>query len=161
MATISNSIFHFQRVFDKYSGLDLSGFDSKDLDSSGFFLYIPELIAFSERIAAWSGVMNVVMFDSSLASKDLESLRHNNVAFYPYVSHYYLIISLCPSDEYLSYRKLPEELRQRVLTFFNQKYVHQRYFNEEEVLSDVSKKIRDDIIRHTCRDVLNSMPYLK
>ena len=65
------------------------------------------------------------------------------------------------TNEYLSYRNAPDDLKQRVVTYLDQKYTHRRYFNEEQVLAEISKPIRDDIIRYTCRDVINSIPYLK
>ena len=44
-------------------------------------------------------------------------------------------------------RNAPEELKQRVVTYLEQKYTNKRYFNEDQVLAEISKPIRDDIIR--------------
>lgn len=61
------------------------------------------------------------------------------------------------TKEYLACRHIPDSLKQRVDAYFNQKYSHERYFEENEVLSQISKPIREDIVRHICADLINNL----
>ena len=64
-------------------------------------------------------------------------------------------------EEYLRYEDVPNEIKDRVETYFHQKYSEGRYFNENYLLSQLSKPIKDDIILYTCRDVIQKVSFLK
>ena len=46
-------------------------------------------------------------------------------------------------DEYMLYRNLPDKMKKRVTVYFNQKFCQGRFFNEDDVLSGLSKPLRN------------------
>lgn len=64
-------------------------------------------------------------------------------------------------EEYMRYRDLPQNVRERITDYYEHKYSQKRLFNELEILSEVSKPLRDDIVNHNCRDLIECVPFLR
>lgn len=45
-------------------------------------------------------------------------------------------------EEYMSYRKLPRELRNKIVDYYEHRY-NGKFFNETEILQEVSECLRD------------------
>jgi hypothetical protein len=54
-------------------------------------------------------------------------------------------------EEYMAYRKLPREMRQRITEYFEHRY-QGKFFDEEAILGELSEKLREvsNIITHHC-----------
>ncbi|CAL1261156.1 unnamed protein product [Larinioides sclopetarius] len=61
-------------------------------------------------------------------------------------------------EEYMAYRKLPRQLRHRITTYFEHRY-QGKFFNEEEILSELSERLREDVINYNCRSLVASVPF--
>ncbi|XP_066925521.1 potassium/sodium hyperpolarization-activated cyclic nucleotide-gated channel 1-like [Clytia hemisphaerica] len=64
-------------------------------------------------------------------------------------------------EEYMRYRDLPQNVREKITDYYEHKYSQKRLFNELEILSEVSKPLRDDIVNHNCRDLIECVPFLR
>ena len=45
-------------------------------------------------------------------------------------------------EEYMAYRKLPREMRQRITEYFEHRY-QGKFFDEEAILGELSEKLRE------------------
>ncbi|VDN96711.1 unnamed protein product [Rodentolepis nana] len=63
-------------------------------------------------------------------------------------------------EEYMSYRKLPRELRNKIVDFYEHRY-NGKFFNETEILQEVSECLRDQIVNHTCKSLVAAVPFFK
>ncbi|KAM7533970.1 hypothetical protein Aperf_G00000112997 [Anoplocephala perfoliata] len=63
-------------------------------------------------------------------------------------------------EEYMSYRKLPRELRNKIVDYYEHRY-RGKFFNEAEILQEVSECLRDQIVNHTCRSLVAAVPFFK
>jgi hypothetical protein len=45
-------------------------------------------------------------------------------------------------EEYMAYRKLPREMRQRITEYFEHRY-QGKFFDEEVILGELSEKLRE------------------
>ncbi|XP_015910462.2 potassium/sodium hyperpolarization-activated cyclic nucleotide-gated channel 2-like isoform X2 [Parasteatoda tepidariorum] len=61
-------------------------------------------------------------------------------------------------EEYMAYRKLPRQLRHRITTYFEHRY-QGKFFNEEEILGELSERLREDVINYNCRSLVASVPF--
>lgn len=57
-------------------------------------------------------------------------------------------------EEYMAYRKLPRDMRQRITEYFEHRY-QGKFFDEECILGELSEKLREDVINYNCRLVLS------
>lgn len=53
-------------------------------------------------------------------------------------------------EEYMAYRKLPRDMRQRITEYFEHRY-QGKFFDEECILGELSEKLREDVINYNCR----------
>jgi hypothetical protein len=53
-------------------------------------------------------------------------------------------------EEYMAYRKLPRDMRQRITEYFEHRY-QGKFFDEEIILGELSEKLREDVINYNCR----------
>lgn len=53
-------------------------------------------------------------------------------------------------EEYMAYRKLPRDMRQRITEYFEHRY-QGKFFDEELILGELSEKLREDVINYNCR----------
>lgn len=56
-------------------------------------------------------------------------------------------------EEYMAYRKLPRDMRQRITEYFEHRY-QGKFFDEDCILGELSEKLREDVINYNCRYVL-------
>jgi hypothetical protein len=56
-------------------------------------------------------------------------------------------------EEYMAYRKLPREMRQRITEYFEHRY-QGKFFDEEVILGELSEKLRE--VRLTEKSLLSS-----
>ncbi|XP_065673063.1 potassium/sodium hyperpolarization-activated cyclic nucleotide-gated channel 4 isoform X3 [Hydra vulgaris] len=63
--------------------------------------------------------------------------------------------------EYMIFRNLPLSLQERVSNYYEQKYHHGRFFDEEMVLSQVSPPLRKEIINYCCHDLVKNVSFFK
>lgn len=59
-------------------------------------------------------------------------------------------------EEYMAYRKLPREMRQRITEYFEHRY-QGKFFDEEVILGELSEKLREDVINYNCRSLVASV----
>uniref|UniRef100_A0A182J6P2 Ion transport domain-containing protein n=1 Tax=Anopheles atroparvus TaxID=41427 RepID=A0A182J6P2_ANOAO len=52
-------------------------------------------------------------------------------------------------EEYMAYRKLPRDMRQRITEYFEHRY-QGKFFDEECILGELSEKLREDVINYNC-----------
>jgi hypothetical protein len=55
-------------------------------------------------------------------------------------------------EEYMAYRKLPRDMRQRITEYFEHRY-QGKFFDEDVILGELSEKLREDVINYNCRCV--------
>lgn len=55
-------------------------------------------------------------------------------------------------EEYMAYRKLPRDMRQRITEYFEHRY-QGKFFDEDCILGELSEKLREDVINYNCRCV--------
>jgi hypothetical protein len=75
---------------------------------------------------------------------------------------YYFFAKVKQVEEYMAYRKLPRDMRQRITEYFEHRY-QGKFFDEELILGELSEKLREDVINYNCRytcliKFLNSLP---
>lgn len=56
-------------------------------------------------------------------------------------------------EEYMAYRKLPRDMRQRITEYFEHRY-QGKFFDEDCILGELSEKLREDVINYNCRYVV-------
>lgn len=56
-------------------------------------------------------------------------------------------------EEYMAYRKLPRDMRQRITEYFEHRY-QGKFFDEDCILGELSEKLREDVINYNCRYVM-------
>ncbi|XP_064474894.1 potassium/sodium hyperpolarization-activated cyclic nucleotide-gated channel 2-like [Ornithodoros turicata] len=61
-------------------------------------------------------------------------------------------------EEYMAYRKLPRDLRQRITDYFEHRY-QGKFFDEEAILGELSERLREDVINYNCRSLVASVPF--
>ncbi|RNA33572.1 potassium sodium hyperpolarization-activated cyclic nucleotide-gated channel 2 isoform X2 [Brachionus plicatilis] len=59
--------------------------------------------------------------------------------------------------EYMAWRKFPRELRNRITDYYEHRY-QGKMFDEDEILNEISEKLKFDIINHNCRSLISSAP---
>ncbi|KAJ6649745.1 Potassium/sodium hyperpolarization-activated cyclic nucleotide-gated channel 4, partial [Pseudolycoriella hygida] len=61
-------------------------------------------------------------------------------------------------EEYMAYRKLPRDMRQRITEYFEHRY-QGKFFDEDCILGELSEKLREDVINYNCRSLVASVPF--
>ncbi|XP_076322830.1 potassium/sodium hyperpolarization-activated cyclic nucleotide-gated channel 2-like isoform X2 [Tachypleus tridentatus] len=61
-------------------------------------------------------------------------------------------------EEYMAYRKLPRDLRQRITDYFEHRY-QGKYYDEDAILGELSERLREDVINYNCRELVASVPF--
>ncbi|CRK90702.1 CLUMA_CG004395, isoform B [Clunio marinus] len=61
-------------------------------------------------------------------------------------------------EEYMAYRKLPRDMRQRITEYFEHRY-QGKFFDEDVILGELSEKLREDVINYNCRSLVASVPF--
>ncbi|XP_067402519.1 potassium/sodium hyperpolarization-activated cyclic nucleotide-gated channel 3-like [Emydura macquarii macquarii] len=60
-------------------------------------------------------------------------------------------------QEYMSYRKLPQDLCQRIFTYYDIRY-QGRWYNEEEILNEMSEPLKEEVKHHLCARLVKKVP---
>ncbi|TFK04134.1 protein canopy-like protein 2 [Platysternon megacephalum] len=60
----------------------------------------------------------------------------------------------------MSYRKLPQDLRQRIFTYYDIQY-QGRWYNEEEILSEMSEPLKEEVKHHLCARLVKKVPLIQ
>uniref|UniRef100_A0A4W3IAH8 Cyclic nucleotide-binding domain-containing protein n=1 Tax=Callorhinchus milii TaxID=7868 RepID=A0A4W3IAH8_CALMI len=60
-------------------------------------------------------------------------------------------------EQYMSFHKLPGEMRQRIHDYYEHRY-QGKMFDEESILGELSEPLREEIINFNCRKLVASMP---
>ncbi|XP_046439074.1 potassium/sodium hyperpolarization-activated cyclic nucleotide-gated channel 2-like isoform X2 [Daphnia pulex] len=61
-------------------------------------------------------------------------------------------------EEYMAYRRLPRDMRQRITEYFEHRY-QGKFFDEDAILGELSEKLREDVINFNCRSLVASVPF--
>ncbi|XP_068741021.1 potassium/sodium hyperpolarization-activated cyclic nucleotide-gated channel 2-like [Montipora capricornis] len=60
--------------------------------------------------------------------------------------------------EYMRYRKLPLRLRLKVEDYYEHRF-HHKLFDEEVILNELSKALREEILKHNVSQLLHAVPF--
>ncbi|XP_016139896.1 potassium/sodium hyperpolarization-activated cyclic nucleotide-gated channel 4-like [Sinocyclocheilus grahami] len=60
-------------------------------------------------------------------------------------------------EQYMSFHKLPAEMRQRIHDYYEHRY-QGKMFDEESILGELNEPLREEIINFNCRKLVASMP---
>ncbi|XP_003742439.1 potassium/sodium hyperpolarization-activated cyclic nucleotide-gated channel 1 [Galendromus occidentalis] len=60
-------------------------------------------------------------------------------------------------EDYLSYREVPEALRQKIRDYFERRF-RGKVFDEDHILNSLSEPLRELVTRHNCQTALRSVP---
>ncbi|CAO2598823.1 Potassium/sodium hyperpolarization-activated cyclic nucleotide-gated channel 3 [Lemmus lemmus] len=60
-------------------------------------------------------------------------------------------------EQYMSFHKLPADMRQRIHEYYEHRY-QGKMFDEESILGELSEPLREEIINFTCRGLVAHMP---
>ena len=59
-----------------------------------------------------------------------------------YIFVYILAVQVNQVEEYMRYRKIPQDIRQKILDYYEHRYQH-KYFDEEQILNELSHGLRE------------------
>ena len=63
--------------------------------------------------------------------------------------------------EYFAFLSLPHELRKRVTSHFERRWYTRKFFDEAEMLNELSPFLRHDVMMHLCKDLVNQTPLFR
>ncbi|ELU07155.1 hypothetical protein CAPTEDRAFT_63273, partial [Capitella teleta] len=61
-------------------------------------------------------------------------------------------------EEYMMYRKLPRNLRQRITDYYEHRY-QGKMFDEDSILGELNECLREEIVNYNCRALVASVPF--
>ncbi|CAG5136098.1 unnamed protein product, partial [Candidula unifasciata] len=61
-------------------------------------------------------------------------------------------------EEYMVYRKLPRNLRQRITDYYEHRY-QGKMFDEDTILSELNECLKHEVVNHNCRSLVASVPF--
>ncbi|CAF1542617.1 unnamed protein product, partial [Didymodactylos carnosus] len=61
-------------------------------------------------------------------------------------------------EEYMAWRKLPREMRNRISDYYEHRY-QGKIFHEESILAELSERLRLDVVNYNCRALVSSVPF--
>ncbi|KAI0984507.1 hypothetical protein GJ496_008305 [Pomphorhynchus laevis] len=61
-------------------------------------------------------------------------------------------------EEYMLWRKLPKQLRIRILDYYEHRY-QGKMFDESLILSELSRRLYLDVVNHNCKELVSSVPF--
>ncbi|CAF1094956.1 unnamed protein product [Rotaria magnacalcarata] len=61
-------------------------------------------------------------------------------------------------EEYMAWRKLPREMRNRISDYYEHRY-QGKIFHEDSILHELSERLRLDVINYNCRSLVSSVPF--
>lgn len=78
------------------------------------------------------------MIISTESSENQYEILHNEIEVYSRAKH------------------IPAYLKQKIFLYYSNKYKH-NYFNEELIISTLSKRLKDEILTHTCKTLITNV----
>ncbi|XP_047672453.1 potassium/sodium hyperpolarization-activated cyclic nucleotide-gated channel 2 [Tachysurus fulvidraco] len=60
-------------------------------------------------------------------------------------------------EQYMSFHKLPAELRQRIHDYYEHRF-QGKMFDEDSILGELSDPLKEDIVSYNCRELVANMP---
>lgn len=64
-------------------------------------------------------------------------------------------------NEFMRNRKLPFDLRKKILEYYRMFWARGIYFDEQKILNELSYPLRRDVMLYIKRDVIRSVPLFK
>ncbi|CAF1382243.1 unnamed protein product [Adineta ricciae] len=61
-------------------------------------------------------------------------------------------------EEYMAWRKLPRQMRNRITDYYEHRY-QGKIFHEDTILTELSERLRLDVINYNCRSLVSSVPF--
>lgn len=61
-------------------------------------------------------------------------------------------------EEYMVWRKFPRDMRTRITEYYEHRY-QGKMFDEDNILKELSERLRLDIINYNCRSLVSSVPF--
>ncbi|XP_033634131.1 potassium/sodium hyperpolarization-activated cyclic nucleotide-gated channel 2-like [Asterias rubens] len=61
-------------------------------------------------------------------------------------------------EEYMAYRRLPSEMRERITDYYDYRY-HGKMFTESVIFDEISVKLREDVANYNCRELVACVPF--
>ncbi|CAF3589604.1 unnamed protein product [Rotaria socialis] len=61
-------------------------------------------------------------------------------------------------EEYMAWRKLPREMRNRISDYYEHRY-QGKIFHEDSILQELSERLRLDVVNYNCRSLVSSVPF--
>lgn len=61
-------------------------------------------------------------------------------------------------EEYMVWRKFPRDMRNRITEYYEHRY-QGKMFDEDNILKELSERLRLDIINYNCRSLVSSVPF--
>ena len=58
----------------------------------------------------------------------------------------------------MAYRKLPRDMRGRISEYFEHRF-QGKFFDEEQILGELSEKLKEDVINYNCRSLVAAVPF--
>lgn len=119
----------------------------------GYGRFIPQLL--SEALLTIFSMITGATFYALFIAHSMAYLQQNDSARRQFQEKFKQI------EEYMCYRDLPLATRERITDYYEHKYTQKRLFNEQQILAEISPPLRNDIINHNCRDLVEKVPFLK
>ncbi|OXA46115.1 Potassium/sodium hyperpolarization-activated cyclic nucleotide-gated channel 4 [Folsomia candida] len=63
-------------------------------------------------------------------------------------------------NEYMKFRNIPPRLQKRMLRYYEQRY-RKHYFDENQILENVSDVLRNDLLMHNCKHLIENAPLFR
>eukprot|EP00730_Choanoeca_flexa_P018419 TRINITY_DN8953_c0_g1_i2.p1 TRINITY_DN8953_c0_g1~~TRINITY_DN8953_c0_g1_i2.p1 ORF type:complete len:543 (+),score=123.99 TRINITY_DN8953_c0_g1_i2:46-1629(+) len=63
--------------------------------------------------------------------------------------------------EYMRARKLPAQLRRQVVDYYEYRWAQHKYFNEHDILDELSPGLKVEIIKQNCEPLVQALPFLR
>ncbi|KAA0710145.1 Potassium/sodium hyperpolarization-activated cyclic nucleotide-gated channel 4 [Triplophysa tibetana] len=60
-------------------------------------------------------------------------------------------------EQYMSFQKLPADIRQRIHDYYEHRF-QGKMFDEENILGELSDPLKEDIVNYNCRELVANMP---
>ncbi|XP_057290465.1 potassium/sodium hyperpolarization-activated cyclic nucleotide-gated channel 1-like [Hydractinia symbiolongicarpus] len=119
----------------------------------GYGRFIPELL--SEAIATIFTMVTGATFYALFIAHSMAYVIQSDLSNNVYQE------KLNELNDYMVYRFLPDETRKRVSEYFEHKHQRGKFFKDEDILAEMSKPLRDEILNHICADFVKGLTILQ
>lgn len=119
----------------------------------GYGRYIPILLS-EALVTNFTMVTGATFYALFIASAMAHMLQNDN-------SKDLYVEKVKQIEEFLTHENVPDNIKDRVDIYMNQKYSKRRYFNENYLVSELSKPIKDDLMIHKYKDIIKKVEILR